>query len=148
MQAKIREASEKDLPDILSLYSQLGMDKGQILPIDKAKEIYDRIGTYPNYKIYVATVGESVVGVFALLVMDNLGHLGAPSGVIEDVVVDISWRRKGIGKQMLRFAIECCREAGCYKLALSSNLKRKDTHSFYKSLGFDMHGYSFKVEIN
>jgi GNAT superfamily N-acetyltransferase len=92
--------------------------------------------------------GESVVGMFALLVMENLGHLGASSGVIEDVVVNTSWRRKGIGKQMLQFAIERCKEANCYKLTLSSNIKRKYAHSFYESLGFDIHGYSFKIEIN
>ncbi|WP_425800780.1 GNAT family N-acetyltransferase [Desulfitobacterium sp. Sab5] len=146
LNVEIREALEKDLPDILSLCSQL--DNGQILDMDKAKGIYNRINLYPNYKIYFAMAGESVVGMFALLVMENLGHLGASSGVIEDVVVDTSWRRKGIGRQMLRFAIERCKEANCYKLTLSSNIKRKDAHSFYESLGFDIHGYSFKIEIN
>ena len=36
--------------------------------------------------------------------------------------------------------------AGCYKMALSSNLKREAAHRFYDSLGFGRHGYSFLIE--
>lgn len=34
---------------------------------------------------------------------------------------------------------------GCYKAALSSNLKRERAHAFYESLGFERHGYSFRI---
>ena len=34
---------------------------------------------------------------------------------------------------------------GCYKAALSSNLKRKRAHAFYASFDFEPHGYSFRV---
>jgi predicted GNAT family acetyltransferase len=37
------------------------------------------------------------------------------------------------------------REAGCYKMALSSNVKRAAAHAFYESLGFERHGYSFVI---
>ena len=30
-------------------------------------------------------------------------------------------------------------------MALSSNLKREAAHAFYESLGFEKHGYSFRV---
>jgi GNAT superfamily N-acetyltransferase len=49
------------------------------------------------------------------------------------------------GKQMMQFAMEQCKQAGCYKLMLSSNLKREAAHKFYESLGFQRHGYSFQV---
>ena len=35
----------------------------------------------------MAELNGEIVGTFALLIMDNLAHLGAPSGVVEDVVV-------------------------------------------------------------
>ena len=97
---------------------------------------------------YVAMLGGSIVGTFALLIMDNLAHMGAPSGVLEDVVVHRDWRGKGVGKQMVQFAMDRCGERGCYKLALSSNLKRKAAHRFYDDLGFQRHGYSFVVQLN
>ena len=38
------------------------------------------------------------------------------------------------------------RAKGCYKLVLSSNAKRERAHAFYESLGFERHGYSFRIE--
>ena len=46
---------------------------------------------------------------------------------------------------MMAHAREQCRAAGCYKLALSSNLCREAAHLFYESLGFERHGYSFVI---
>jgi len=46
---------------------------------------------------------------------------------------------------MMAHALEECRRAGCYKLALSSKVKRDGAHRFYESLGFERHGYSFAV---
>lgn len=80
------------------------------------------------------------------MIMDNLAHQGAPSGIIEDVVVSERHQRQGIGKAMMQYAMQVCQERGCYKVSLSSNLKRAKAHRFYESLGFQKHGYSFLVE--
>ena len=86
-----------------------------------------------------------MVGSYALLVMHNLAHRGTPSAVVEDVVVDQRCRSQGVGRQMMDHAMAQAREAGCYKLALSSNLKRTRAHAFYESLGFQRHGISFAI---
>lgn len=144
----IRKATEGDLSGVLELYAEPDLDNGDILDLPTAQAIFRRMQSYPNYTLYVAQVGDRIVGTFALLIMDNLGHQGSPSGVAEDVIVSGRWRGKGIGGQMMAFAIEKCREAGCYKLALSSNLKREHAHQFYESLGFERHGYSFLVRLS
>jgi len=143
--ANIREATPADLPSVLDLYARLETNEDQAISLDKARQVFARIRSYPDYHLYVATVREQVVGTFALLIMDNLAHQGTPSGIVEDVVVAQSWQGKGIGKQMMRFAMSRCQEAGCYKLVLSSNLKREAAHKFYESLGFVKHGFSFVV---
>jgi GNAT superfamily N-acetyltransferase len=48
---------------------------------------------------------------------------------------------------MMHHAMALAREAGCYKLVLSSNQKRERAHAFYESLGFQRHGFSFSIEI-
>lgn len=48
---------------------------------------------------------------------------------------------------MMKYAIEYCKKYGCYKVSLSSNLKREKAHHFYESLGFRIHGYSFLLEL-
>ena len=141
----IRAATETDLDAVLKLYAQPDIDNGDVLSVEKSREIFARFKRYPDYNIYVVLDGDDVVGSFALLIMDNLGHLGSPSGVVEDVVVDPSRQGQGIGRQMMAFAIEQCRQRGCYKVALSSNLKRERAHKFYDSIGFERHGYSFRV---
>ncbi len=143
----IRHASGKDLPALLRLYGQLGMDDGQVLDPVTAGMIMRRMDRYPDYHIFLAERDGETVGTFALLVMDNLGHCGAPSAVIEDVVVDQRFRGQGIGHGMMDFACRLCRDKGCYKMTLSSNQHRNAAHHFYESLGFRRHGYSYYVEL-
>lgn len=141
----IRAARTADLPGVLALYAQPGLDDGRVLPIQDAEYIFARFARYPDYTLYVAEIDRQIVGSFALLIMDNLGHLGAPSTLVEDVVVDPALHSRGIGQAMMQFAIARAKEKGCYKLALSSNAKRERAHAFYESLGFERHGYSFRV---
>src|SRR5690606_1039389 len=101
---------------------------------------------YPDYTLFVVMLNDRVAGSFALLVMHNLGHLGAPSAIVEDVVVDLDLQGQGIGQAMMRFAMARCREKGCYKLMLSSNARRERAHAFYEALGFERHGYSFRID--
>lgn len=143
----LRPALESDLPSVLRLYAQPDIDDGDVLALPDATCIWERMASYPNYTLYVALVEKRVVGTFALLIMDNLGHLGAPSAVVEDVAVDPAAHGQGIGKAMMRHAMELAAECGCYKLALSSNLKRDKAHAFYDSLDFERHGFSFRMVL-
>ena len=141
-----RAASKADLPEILRLYAQPEFDDEKVLPLSKAEHIFKRMACYPDYKIYVAVCEEQIVGTFALLIMDNLGHMGAPSAVIEDVAVDPNWQGRGIGQETMRYALGIAGDKGCYKAVVSSNLKRERAHALYTSLGFERHGYSFRVK--
>lgn len=145
----IREACDGDLPQVLALYAQPGLDDGQVLELDKAREILAQFSLYPNYRLFVAvsdTAPEKVLGSYALLIMHNLAHMGTPSAIVEDVVVDVGCRSQGIGRQMMEHARSEAAKAGCYKLALSSNRRRERAHAFYESLGFELHGYSFVID--
>src|SRR5262249_28082776 len=95
--------------------------------------------------LLVALSDGEVVGTYSLVIMDKLGKRGRPAGVLEDVAVSPARQGQGIGRAMMAHALEECRKARCYKLALSSNLKRADAHKFYESLGFERHGYSYVV---
>lgn len=144
----IHEATEADLGDLLHLYRQLGEDDGEVLDLGEAQRIFRRIQSYPDYHLYLARDPDGrAVGTFALLIMDNLGHRGARSAVIEDVVVAADCRGCGVGSEMMAFAATLCRAGGCYKITLSSNHKRFSAHRFYEELGFARHGYSFLLNL-
>lgn len=144
-EVEIRPATEADLPAILALYRDVG--DSHVLPRHRAQAIFRRLQSYPDYVVYVAVSAGEIVGTFALLIMDNLAHLGAPSGVVEDVVVRRDRQGRGIGRRMMQLARERCRERGCYKMTLSSSLRRDAAHRFYETLGFKRHGYSFLMEL-
>ena len=142
----VRPATGRDLPAVLAIYAQPGVDDGAQLAVEEARAILARFADYPDYTLYVAERDGAVVGTFAMLIMDNLGHLGAPSAVVEDVAVAPELHGNGIGQAMLRAAFSKARAKGCYKVALSANMKRERAHAFYEQLGFARHGYSFLVD--
>jgi len=147
MTVAVRRAAKGDLPAILALYAQPEIDDGSVLSVEDAERIYRSFASYPDYRLFVATDGGRIVGSYALLIMDNLGHLGARSAIIEAVVVDPAVQGTGVGKAMMRHALAEARAKGCYKAALSTNARRERAHAFYESLGFRRHGYSFLVDL-
>ncbi len=69
----------------------------------------------------------------------NLTVYRVPTGlrsIVEDVVVDESARRLGIGEALLRYAIDLAREAGASGIALTSNPRRVAANQLYQALGF------------
>ncbi len=147
MPITLRSAVESDLPVLLDLLAVLDADGQPPMTRDQARRVFARIASYPDYVIWLAEEDGQGVATYSLLIMDNLGHRGAPAGVIENVAVAAGCQGRGIGRAMMRHAMEQARARGCYKLVLSSNVARGDAHRFYDSLGFTRHGYSFRVAL-
>jgi ribosomal protein S18 acetylase RimI-like enzyme len=144
----MREATEADLPAILELAAQPGMDDGVVLSLAQAQAVFRKMQSYPYYRIFVAEREGVAAGTYALLVMENLGHMGAPSAIVEQVLVAPDAQGGGIGTVMMHHAMGQARKAACYKLVLSSNIKRTAAHEFYDKLGFTRHGLSFYVDLD
>ncbi len=144
---EIRPLHHDDLPALLRLFAQPDMDGDQVLPESGAREVLDRIARTPGHRIYVAEINGEIVGTFTLIFVRHLSHGGGCSGVIEDVVVRSDRQGEGIGRAMMEYAAGLAREAGCYKLVLSSGLHRPGAHAFYEGLGYERHGVSFLLRI-
>ena len=143
----IRPARKTDIPGILALYKGLEDGQGWNTELSTAEDKFERMGSYPHFSVYIAEWAGEMVGSFELLIMDNLAHQGASSAIVEDVVVKAGCQGKGIGKAMMEFAMQVSREQRCYKMVLSSSLKRIDAHCFYEQMGFRQHGISFMVDL-
>jgi N-acetylglutamate synthase-like GNAT family acetyltransferase len=146
MSLNIRKATKDDLPTIFELYTAFEAEDAPMFDLEKTARIFTRTESYPNYAIYLAEMDGEIIGTFALLIMDNLAHLGAPEGIIENVAIHPQMQGRRVGKTMMKQAMEICTEASCYKLVLSSSIKRERAHQFYESLGFEKYGYSFRVK--
>ena len=147
-EVEIREVTDDDLSGVLRVLAESGIDGDHSFTVEEARDHLAHIRSWPNFRLFAVLDGGEVVGTYSLVIMDKLGKRGTPAGVVEDVAVAPTRQGQGIGRAMMAHAIEQCREAGCYKLALSSNLKREGAHQFYESLGFERHGYSFVVPTN
>ena len=148
MTLAIRPGTLDDLPQVLDIYNYSGLEHGAVLTLTDIETWFAQIQQYPSYTLWVACMAERIVGTFALLIMDNLVHLGSPSGIVEAVGVAPDLQGQGIGRQMMEVAMTQCCSAGCYKLTISTNLRRKTAHTFYESLGFEKHGYSYRIAIS
>ena len=152
MTLAIRPGTTEDLPQVLDIYNHCGLEHNAVLTLADIEQWFAKIQHYPSYTLWVAYLAENaekiVVGTFALLIMDNLVHRGSPSGIVEAVGVAADLQGQGLGRQMMEVAMAQCRAAGCYKLTISTNLRRKAAHAFYESLGFTKHGYSYRVDLS
>ena len=142
---EIRDARDQDLPGVLRVLAESGIDGDCSFTPEEACEHLARIRQWPNFRLLVVVADGEIAGTYSLVIMDKLGKRGTPAGVVEDVAVLPAMQGHGIGRAMMEHALAECRKAGCYKLALSSNVKRGPAHGFYESLGFERHGYSFAV---
>ena len=116
-------------------------------PLAPYLEAFDAITADPNSTLYVARLGERVVGTFQLNVLRHLAHRGGRVAQIESVHVASDFRRRGIGEAMMRFASDEARRRGCHRVQLTSNNRRVDAHRFYERLGFVPSHRGFKLPL-
>ena len=128
-------AQKEHLPEILELYKQLVPDESP-LEINKANEIWNNIEKN-NIKYFIAIESNRVISSCYLAIVPNLTRDGKSNGFIENVITDEKYRKKGIGKEIIKMAIEYGKQNNCYKIVLQSSFKRKENHVFYEKCGFD-----------
>ena len=146
----IRLATEGDIPRILELYRQLAITTSQAElcnspSLDDCRRVFAEIGIFPGHELLVAEEEGKVIGTLVLLIVPNLSHSALPWALVENIVVDEKHRRQGIGRLLMNYAIARAKEAGCYRIVLSSDKRRKEAHKFYRSLGFQASAHGFRL---
>ncbi len=142
---KISDATREDVPTLLGLYADTSLTALEDLDEDKALAAWDTMKQQvPGARVLIARRCDGMaLGTLTLLVLPMLAHGGAPCALVEDLAVLSATQRGGIGRQLMNAAMDIAREAGCYKLSLSSHVNREEAHAFYEALGFERHGVSF-----
>lgn len=147
----VREAGTEDAEVLARLQAEMD-DRtlvGDAYEVAAMREVLLDMAAYPFFKAYlVQDANGEVVGTFSLLVFGSPSHQGTRQALLDAVVVTRSRRGEGIGEAMLNEALRIASDAGCYKMMLSSNLKRMDAHRFYERLGFSQHGVGFSILLS
>ncbi|MGB2582554.1 MAG: GNAT family N-acetyltransferase [Dehalococcoidia bacterium] len=148
--ANVRLATEEDIPRILGLYHELTIHLSQVEMSrspspDDVREVFAEICADPRHELFVAEDGGEVVGTVILLIVPNLSHSATPWALVENLVVGEKYRREGYGRMLLEHVIARAKEKGCHRIELCSDLRRKEAHQLYSSVGFEASAYGFRI---
>jgi ribosomal protein S18 acetylase RimI-like enzyme len=137
----IRRARRDDVPFIVGMLAddRLGSAREKIEdPLPQAYfAAFEKVDRDPNFKLVIAEdVDGAVVGCLQLCILPGISSQGASRGLLEDVRVASHCRSRGIGEQMVQWAIAEARANGCILVELLTHHTRIDAQRFYERLGF------------
>lgn len=133
---QIQPLVEADLPTLLRLFSQLQREDVPIA-FERATAIWRTIAADDAYAYLGGFMDGALVSTCNAVIVPNLTRGGRPYALIEGVITEEAWRRRGIGRAVLGELLERCWARDCYKVMLMSGLTRAGAHTFYEAIGFD-----------
>src|SRR5262249_55886039 len=137
----IRRARRDDVAVIVAMLADDHLGRARERVEDPLPESYyaafDRVERDPNLTLVVAEDVEGrVVGCLQLAILPGLSSQGASRGLLEDVRVASDCRSRGIGEQLVQWAVAEAKSRGCNMVELLTHSSRVDAQRFYKRLGF------------
>lgn len=146
----IRLAEKRDIPSILELYRELTITTSQVEQshspsLADYRKVFAEIHSDRRQELLVVEDQGEVVGTIVLLVIPNLSHNATPWALLENLIVTEKHRGKGLGKMLLEHAVGRARQSGCHMVELCSDLRRKEAHNLYRSMGFEAQAHCFRL---
>ncbi|HEV7410292.1 MAG TPA: GNAT family N-acetyltransferase [Bradyrhizobium sp.] len=140
-QIRIRPALSGDVAAIVAMLADDALGRGRERVEDPLPPSYlqafEKVERDPNIQLVVAEgEGGEVIGCLQLCILPGLSSQGASRGLIEDVRVAAHCRSRGIGEQLVQWAVAEARSKGCRLVELLTHNTRIDAQRFYKRLGF------------
>jgi GNAT superfamily N-acetyltransferase len=136
---EIRRIAESELTDLLLLYEYLHDIDDPLPEQDVVESTWGQMQSDPNHYCFGAFADSILVSACSLVIIPNLTRGCRPYGLIENVVTHGEYRRKGLGREVLRAALACAWGRNCYKVMLLTGRKSDAVFRFYESAGFDGH---------
>ena len=136
----IRPARREDVAAIVTMLADdhLGSARERVedpLPASYY-EAFARVERDQNIQLVVAESEGRVVGCLQLAILPGLSSQGGLRGLLEDVRVASDCRSRGIGEQLVQWAMTEAKARGCNLVELLTHQTRTDAQRFYKRLGF------------
>ena len=139
----IRESINYDISSILNLLYDL--ERPRPLDDDDVKIFKNKISDYfsdSQKDIIVAEQDKEIVGVVSIIYLQRLNRVKSEM-YIPELIVTEKLRSSGIGKKLIHHCMELAKKKNCYRIRLESGNQRKESHKFYKSMGFEQSAQSF-----
>jgi len=140
----IRAATRDDLASLQRLYRCLNPGDPEPGPA-QAATILDSLALYVGSAVLVGLCGGAIATTCTLIVIPNLTRGGAPYALIENVVTDPGYRKRGFGRAILAEALSLAWRHGCYKVMLLTGSRDPATLRFYGEAGFEQSKAGFQA---
>ncbi|WP_447774446.1 GNAT family N-acetyltransferase [Variovorax boronicumulans] len=129
----VRRAVSDDAARIDALYGQLVGDTARgVLP-----ERLQELSVDPRTALLVAEIDGQVCATALVSLCEDVMFKRQPFAVVENVVVDVAARNRGVGAALMREVEAFCAASDCSKIMLLSSVDRADAHRFFARCGFD-----------
>lgn len=132
----IREITQKDYNGLMELYLQL-KDNQMPEETEEKRELWNKILEDKNHHIIVAQEDGKIVSSCVCVIILNLTHDQRPYALIENVITDKIYRKRGLASECLAFARNIAREEKCYKIMLLTGSREESTMRFYEQAGYN-----------
>ncbi len=137
MEPRIRAASATDIDALAELLGVLFSMEVDFRP-DRARQLRGlalMLADPLRRKVLVAERGGSVIGMVTGQLVVSTAE-GAPSVVVEDVVVQAGERGRGVGRRLLVAIEDWAHERGATRLQLLADRENADALGFYERMGW------------
>ena len=113
----IRRARREDVAAIVAMLADDHLGRARERAEDPLPpayyEAFERVERDPNLTLVVAESEGRVVGCLQLAVLSGISSQGGTRGLLEDVRVATDCRSRGIGEQLVQWAIAEAKARGC-----------------------------------
>jgi ribosomal protein S18 acetylase RimI-like enzyme len=110
-------------------------------------QAFKAITSDPNNELVVACDGGEVIGVQQITFTPYITHQGGWRATIEGVRTKASVRGRGVGNELIKWAIKRAKERGCHIVQLTTDKQRPDALRFYERLGFKATHEGLKLKL-
>lgn len=105
--------------------------------LEMAQQNYECLGVYD---------ADVLIGTCGLWLQTR--HYAGRSLEIDHVIIDESYRGKGVGKKLMEFVYNYARSKSCNWVELNTYVHNFPSHKFYYNQGFVAKGYHFVKELD
>ena len=142
----IREMIEEDISQLKQLYSQFW---GEESCIETMKKQFNKLHKKDSHIFLSAIENTKLIGSVMGVICEELYGDCKPFLVLENMIVDKSFRNKGIGKVLISELEKIATKRDCSQVILVTERNRVEAVKFYESVGYSSQTHlGFKKKLN
>jgi ribosomal protein S18 acetylase RimI-like enzyme len=141
---QIREMKKSDMPQLAVLYAQFWNSASDV---SRMENNFDIIARKNTHILLCVTENDKLIGSVMGIVCKELFRDCHPFLVIENMIIDKTARKKGIGTALLAELEKKAKTHNCAQIILVTEDDRLDACHFYEKNGFQLNNKGYEKKL-